>query len=96
MAMNVDRVVINGVDISGTVVQAVLTFKVEAHGEERIVTRKFDAPRDGGVLETLLGPLDEDVAWSQDSRRGNNSFNHVCAIKASLIVSGPVGEREWE
>ena len=62
MATNVDRVVIDGVHISGTVIQAVSTFKVEPHGEEHVMTGKFDAPRDGGVLETLLGPLDEDVA----------------------------------
>jgi hypothetical protein len=62
MAANVDRVVINSVHVGGTVVQAMATFKVEVHGERSIVTGKFDAPGDGGVFETLLGPLDEDVA----------------------------------
>jgi hypothetical protein len=61
MAANVDRVVIDSVHVSGTVVQAMATFKVEVHGEKSVVTGKFDAPWDGGVFETLLGPLDEDV-----------------------------------
>ncbi len=69
MASNVDRVVIDGVNIGGTVVQAVATYKVEAHGKKPVMTRKFDAPRDGGVLKTLLGPLDENVAGSQNSQR---------------------------
>ncbi len=64
MAANVDRVVIDSVHVGGTVVQAMATFKVEVHGEKSVVTGKFDAPGDSGVFETLLGPLDKDVAQS--------------------------------
>ncbi len=62
-----DRVVIDCVDIGATIVQAVVTFKVKAHSEKPVVTGEADAAGDGGVLEANLGPLDKDIAGSQNS-----------------------------
>ncbi len=62
MTMDVGGVLIDSISICGAIVYSVATVKVEEHGEESIVAGETEAPWNRMILETLLIPLDEDVA----------------------------------
>ena len=62
VALDADWIVVDGVDVRVTIVEAVVAGEREEHGQEAIVACKTNATGEQGVFEAFLIPVVEHIA----------------------------------
>ena len=92
VAGDADGVMVDCEYICGTIVQSVALLEIKVHGEGLIVVCKSDATRYRRILTAFLVPKVEYVTGDKDSRWVDDSFNHICAVVAWLVICGAIRE----